>query len=49
MLMSRSTTSYLRMDLDDGQSARVSTWADLGLAEEEQRRQIVDVLRKYTD
>ncbi len=39
----------LRMDLDDGQSARVSTWADLGLAEGEQRRQIVDVLRKYTD
>jgi len=39
----------LRMDLDDGQSAQVSTWADLGLAEGVQRRQIVDVLRKYTD
>jgi hypothetical protein len=39
----------LRMDLDDGKSARVSNWADLGLAEGEQRRQIVDVLRKYTD
>jgi hypothetical protein len=39
----------LRMNLDDGQNAQVSTWADLGLAEGVQRRQIVDVLRKYAD
>jgi hypothetical protein len=39
----------LKINLGDGQSVPVSSWADLGLAEGEQRRQIVDVLRKYTD
>jgi hypothetical protein len=39
----------LKINLDDGQRAPVSSWADLGLAEGKQRRRIVDVLRKYTD
>jgi hypothetical protein len=39
----------LKMDLGEGQSAPVSTWAALDLAVGEQRRQIIDTLRKYTD
>ena len=38
-----------KIDLGDGESAKVSKWEDLELAEGEQRRQIVDVIRKYTD
>jgi hypothetical protein len=39
----------LKIDLDDGNSTPVSNWADLDLAVGEQRRRIVDTLRKYTD
>jgi hypothetical protein len=39
----------LKIDLGEGQSAPVSAWADLDLAVGEQRRQIIDTLRKYTD
>jgi hypothetical protein len=39
----------LKIDLGDGNSSPVSTWADLDLAIGEQRRQILDTLRKYTD
>jgi hypothetical protein len=39
----------VKIDLGEGESAPVSTWADLDLADGEQRRQIVDALRKYTD
>jgi hypothetical protein len=38
-----------KIDLGDGNSSPVSTWADLDLAIGEQRRQILDALRKYTD
>jgi hypothetical protein len=37
----------MKIDLGEGESAPVSTWADLDLAAGEQHRQIVDVLRKY--
>jgi hypothetical protein len=37
----------MKIDLGDGESAPVSTWADLDLAVGEQRGQIIDVLRKY--
>ena len=39
----------LKIDLGEGESAPVSTWADLDLADGAQRRGIIDVLRKYTD
>jgi hypothetical protein len=39
----------LKIDLGEGKSTPVSTWADLDLADGEQGRQIVDTLRKYTD
>jgi hypothetical protein len=35
------------IDLGDGQSTKVSKWDDLDYAQGEQRRQIIDVLRKY--
>jgi hypothetical protein len=38
-----------KIDLGEGKSAPVLTWADLDFADGEQRRQIVDALRKYTD
>jgi hypothetical protein len=37
------------IDLGDGESTKVSKWDDLDLACGEQRRQIIDVLRKYAD
>jgi hypothetical protein len=37
----------MNIDLGDGQSQKVSSWSDLDLAEGEQRRQILDALRKY--
>ena len=37
------------IDLGECKSATVLSWADLGLAEGEQRSQIVDALRKYPD
>lgn len=37
----------MRIDLDDGQSTKVSKWDDLELAEGDRRRQVVDALRKY--
>lgn len=39
----------VKIDLGDGQSRKVSSWDDLDLAQGEQRRQIVDTLRKYAD
>jgi hypothetical protein len=39
----------MKIDLGERKSARVSAWAHLDLADGEQRGQIVDVLRKYTD
>ena len=36
-----------KIDLGDGQSEKVSKWQDLDFAEGKQRRQIVDMLRKY--
>jgi len=39
----------MEIDLGDGQSCKASSWDDLDLAQGEQRRQIVDALRKYTD
>jgi hypothetical protein len=36
-----------KIDLDEGQSIRVSNWSDLGLAEGQQLQSILDVLRKY--
>jgi hypothetical protein len=38
-----------KIDLGDGHTVKVSKWEDLELAEGEQRRQIVDVIRKYMD
>jgi hypothetical protein len=38
-----------KIDLGDGKSCSVAGWVDLDLAEGEQRGQIIDVLRKYTD
>ena len=39
----------MKIDLDEGKSTPVSTWPDLDLAAGAQRRQIVDVLRKYVN
>jgi hypothetical protein len=39
----------VKIDLGEGKSTPVSTWPDLDLAAGAQRRQIVDVLRKYAD
>ena len=39
----------MKIELGDGTSIKASKWDNLGLAEGEQRRQIVDALRKYTD
>ena len=39
----------IRIDLEDGQSSRISKWDDLDLAQGEQRKQIIDSLRKYAD
>jgi len=39
----------MEIDLGDGKNAKVSKWEDLDLAVKEQRRQIVDTLRKYAD
>ena len=36
-----------KIDLGDGQSEKVSKWQDLDLAAGKERRQIVDMLRKY--
>lgn len=38
-----------KIDLGDGQTTRVSKWEDLDFAAGEQRKQIVDMLRKYAD
>jgi len=38
-----------KIDLGDGTSTTVGKWDDLDFAEGEQRRQIIDVLRKYSD
>jgi hypothetical protein len=38
-----------KIDLGDGQSSKVSSWDDLDLAQDEQRRQVLDALRKYLD
>jgi hypothetical protein len=38
-----------KVDLGGGQRATVSNWADLDLVEGEQRRQLIDTLRKYLD
>jgi hypothetical protein len=35
------------IDLGDGQSIKVLKWDDLDLAQEEQRKKIIDALRKY--
>jgi hypothetical protein len=37
------------IDLGDGDRIKVAKWEDLDLAQGEQRRQIVDMLRKYAD
>ena len=37
------------IDLGDGESMKVRKWDDLDLAVGEQRKKIIDVLRKYTD
>lgn len=37
------------IDLGDGQSMKASQWKDLDFADGEQRRQIIDALRKYID
>jgi hypothetical protein len=37
------------IDLGDDQSAKVWKWDDLDLAQGEQRKQIIDALRKYAD
>jgi len=39
----------VKIDLGDGQSSHVLSWADLDLAQGKQRRQILDSLRKYFD
>jgi hypothetical protein len=36
-----------QIDLGDGQKQRVSKWEDLELADDVQRRRIIDALRKY--
>ena len=38
-----------QIDLGDGKTTKAASWSDLELAEGEQRRQIVDALRKYVD
>jgi hypothetical protein len=37
------------IDVGEGEIARVWKWEDLDLAVGEQRSQIIDALRKYTD
>jgi hypothetical protein len=37
-----------KIDLDDGRHIVALTWSDLGLASGEQRKQIIDALRKYS-
>jgi hypothetical protein len=39
----------MKIDLGDGASIKTSKWEDLDLAQGAQRRQIVDMLRKYAD
>jgi hypothetical protein len=39
----------LVIDLGDDQSKRVSSWEDLGLADGDQRKKLIDALRKYLD
>lgn len=39
----------MKIDVGEGEKTTVWTWADLGLAEGNQRKQIIDTLRKYTD
>jgi len=39
----------MEIDLGDGERARPSSWDDLDLAQGEQRKQIVDALRKYVE
>ena len=41
--------SGFRIDLGDGESTQASNWADLDLAQGEQRKRVVDALRKYAD
>jgi hypothetical protein len=38
-----------RIDLGDGKSKRVSSWDDLGLTDGEQRKKLIDALRKYLE
>jgi hypothetical protein len=37
----------LKIDLGDGKQSRVSSWSELDLLEGEQRRKVIDALRKY--
>ena len=39
----------IKIDVGDGQSTSVSSWCDLDLAVGEQRRQILETLRKYNN
>lgn len=39
----------MTIDLGEGESRRARTWTDLDLAEGDQRKQIIDTLRKYAD
>jgi hypothetical protein len=39
----------MRIELDDGKDLGVSKWSDLDLADGEQRRNVIDSLRKYRD
>jgi hypothetical protein len=39
----------MEIDLGDGQTQKASKWEDLDFAEKDQRRQILDALRKYAD
>jgi hypothetical protein len=39
----------MEIDLGDGQKLKASKWEELDFAEKDQRKQIIDALRKYTD
>jgi hypothetical protein len=41
--------NQIEINLGEGQTSKVSKWDDLGLAEGDQRKQIIDALRKYAD
>jgi hypothetical protein len=39
----------MKIDVGEGENTPARSWADLGLAEGNQRKQIIDTLRKYSD